>query len=105
MASHKETLVRFLEARVFDPIMRAQPDDLPAADRPQLAHVQDATRAEIERFRNYGSAEEVVTNFKRDLHSKPAKRIHRESRALKLPTLDDVRDEFLKRASDLGLDA
>jgi len=51
MASHKDELVRFLETRVFDPIMKAKPDDHGETDRDKLKHVQEATRAEIDRFR------------------------------------------------------
>ena len=64
--------------------------------------VQKATRAEIERFHNYGSAQDVVTNFRRDLDSAPAKRVHAKLRSLDLPTLNDVRDEFERRAGELG---
>jgi hypothetical protein len=47
----------------------------------------------------------VVVNFERDLDSEPAKKIHRESKALGLPTLNDVRDAFERKARDLGLNA
>jgi hypothetical protein len=68
----------------------------------KLEHVQKATRAEIERFHKYRSAQEVVTNFKRDLDSAPAKRIHAELRSLGLPTINDFREEFERRAEELG---
>ena len=56
-------------------------------------------------YRGYGSAEEVVTNFKRDLHSAPAKKIHAELKRLGLPTLNDIKDEFEAKARELGIDA
>ena len=73
------------------------------AEKKKLDHVREATRAEIDRYRNYGSAEEVVTNFKRDLHSSAAKKVHNELKSLHLPTLDDIRDEFEEKARDLGV--
>ena len=92
MASNaKQTLVDFLIDRAFEPVLRAKPDGRSEAEKRKLEHVQDATRKEIERFRHYGSAEQVVTNFRRDLDSEPAKRIHRELKALNLPTLNDFR--------------
>ena len=71
--------------------------------RVSQTNVQKATRAEIERFHNYGSAQEVMTNFRRDLDSEPAKRVHAELRSLDLPTLNDVRDEFERRAEELSV--
>jgi predicted amidohydrolase YtcJ len=74
--SKKEQLVRFLEQRAFRPVLNAKPSGRSEADRKRLEHVQRATKAEVARFHKYGSAEEVVTNFHRDLDSAPAKRIH-----------------------------
>ena len=100
----KRELVDFLVQMAFDPVLKAHPGGSDA-DRKKLEHVQNATRAEIERFRNYGSAEEVVVNFKRDLSSTPAKKIHAELKALGLPTINDLRDEFEDKARKLGVDA
>jgi hypothetical protein len=55
------------------------------------------------RFRGYRSAQDVVTNFKRDLTSAPAKTVHRWLAALGLPTLDDVREPFEELAAKHGL--
>jgi chromosomal replication initiation ATPase DnaA len=70
-----------------------------------LEHVQKATKAEIERYRHYASAEELVTNFKRDLSSSAAKKIHSELRNLHLPTIEDIRDEFERKAREMGVKA
>jgi len=67
--------------------------------------VEDATRAGIERYRGYGSAKEVVVNFKRDLDSEPARKAHAELKALGLPTVNDIRDELESQAKALGVDA
>jgi hypothetical protein len=99
----KDELVRFLEQRAFKPVLDAKPKGRSEAEQKKLENVQKATRAEIERFHNYSSAQEVVTNFRRDLNSEPAKRIHAELRSLDLPTLDDVRDEFERRAEELDV--
>ncbi len=101
MASDKKAeLLEFLERRAFNPVLHAK-----SGDKDTLEHVQRATRDEIERYRNYGSAEEVVINFKRDLHSSAAKKVHAELRRLHLPTIEDVRDEFEAKARELGVDA
>lgn len=99
----QKELVDFLVHRAFDPVLKAKPDGRSDAEKKKLEHVQDATRKEIERFRHYGSAEEVVTNFRRDLDSEPAKKIHRELKSLGLPTINDIREEFEDKARELGV--
>jgi len=104
MASEsKNELVEFLVRRAFDPVLEARPDGRSEAERRRLEHVQTATREEIERFRRYGSAGEVLTNFRRDLDSAPARKVHAELRSLGLPTLHEVQAEFEAKARDLGV--
>lgn len=96
--ANKQELIHFLEHRVFNPILRAKPDDYTDRDRPALEHVQKSTESEKDRYHHYGSADEVVLNFKRDLHSAAAKKIDSELSRLKLPSLPEVKDEFLNLA-------
>ncbi|SRR5579883_590124 len=98
---HKRELAEFIIRKAFDPVLRAKADGRSDADKRALEHVQKATQAEIERYRNYGSAEEVLTNFKRDLRSPPAKKVHAELRRLNLPTIQDIEDEVEKKAEAL----
>lgn len=65
--------------------------------------MQRRTETEIGRFHSYGSASEVLTNFRRDQNSEPAKKVHRQLSDLGLPTLNDVRPEFEELADELGL--
>lgn len=103
---HKQSeLVNFLKHRVFDPVLGADEGGRSDAEARKLKDVKDATRAEVDRYEHYGSAQDVVDNFKDDLTSEPAQKIERESRALDLPTLKDVRQDFEAKARDLGLDA
>jgi hypothetical protein len=101
----KRELVDFLVKKAFNPVLHAKADSRSGADKRKLEHVRDATRAEIERYRAYGSAEEVVTNFRRDLHSRAAKKVHAELQSLHLPTLGDIRDEFEDKARELGVES
>ena len=101
----RRELVEFLVRRAFDPVLAAKGNGRSEADKVTLERVQKATRAEIDRFRGYGSAEEVVLNFKRDLNSKPAKRIHSELKGLNLPTINDLREEFERKMSELDIPA
>lgn len=99
MAS-KQHLVDFLNRRVFQPVLKAKPDDYNGNERKKLEDVQDSTRSEIDRFNGYKDADEVILNYKRDLHSEAAKKVNRELEALKLPTLASVQEEFLKEAGE-----
>lgn len=103
MADARRQLLDLLEREAFDPVLHAKPEGRSETDKRKLAEVQDKTRSEIDRFRGYGSAREVVTNFKRDLSSEPAKKVHRELAALDLPTVNDVRDRFEAKARELNI--
>ena len=99
----REKLVDFLERKAFRPVLDADADSYPQSKRDRLKDVQEATRAEQERFRKYGSAQEVCRMFKDDLSSEPARKIHRELRDLGLPTLNDCKGEFERLAEEVGL--
>jgi hypothetical protein len=98
--ANKQELIHFLEQHVFNPILRAKPDDYSDRDRAALEHVQKSTTSEKDRYHHYGSADEVILNFKRDLHSTAAKKVDSELSRLKLPSLPEVKDEFLKLAEN-----
>ena len=94
MANRAE-LLRFLDSRVFNPIIRSKDSDYRGSDQKILADVQESTKGEKKRFHGYRSAQEVRDNYMSDLHSETAKRINKELQRLKLPRLPDVKDEFL----------
>jgi len=94
MASKKE-LLGFLDSRVFNPILRARKDNYKESQQQALADVQGSTKSEKQRFHGYGSAQDIRDNYMSDLHSETAKRINRELKRLKLPSLPEVKDEFL----------
>lgn len=98
----KDRLVDFLEKKAFRPVLNAKPDEYPENKRDKLRDVQRATESELERYRNYGSAEEVYRMYRNDLTSDAAERVHRELRNLDLPTLHDVREQFEQLAEDAG---
>jgi hypothetical protein len=98
MAS-KDELVRFLDQSVFDRILNASPDQYSGKQRDDLQYVQDRTRSEKERYHHYGSADEVIRMYKDDLHSENAKPVNHRLKELGLPRLEDVRDQFEKKAA------
>ena len=76
--SAKEQLVEFFEQRAFQPVLRAKESSVPQGKQDELDDLQDRTTAEIQRLHNYRSAEDVVTNFRRDLHSSNRRRFRRD---------------------------
>jgi hypothetical protein len=77
MAS-KQELLRFLDRHVFDPILHAAPNRYSKGDQKKLKDVQDRTHSEKKRFYQYRDADEIIVNYKRDLHSSTAKRVNSE---------------------------
>jgi hypothetical protein len=99
----KNRLVEYLKTRAFEPVLRARDDGRSEADKRRLQDVKEATRAEIDRYEHYGSAGDVYVNFKRDLDSEPARKIHSELKSLGLPTLNDIAGDFENEAQKLGV--
>lgn len=99
--SARNELVDFIIHRAFYPVLMA---DRAGPHRAMIEHVQAATRAEIDRFRGYGSAEEVIDGFERGFRSRPARDIHSKLKLLDLPVIDDLRDDFEHKVRELGLD-
>ncbi|HSV01809.1 MAG TPA: hypothetical protein VLI41_01265 [Phenylobacterium sp.] len=99
----KEHLVSYLKSRAFEPVLRARDDGRSETEKRKLSDVKKRTREEIDRFEHYGSAQEVYVNFKRDLDSEPAKKVHAELRSLGLPTINDIAGDFENEARKLGV--
>lgn len=95
---NEQELLHFLDQHVFDPILHASSRKYSEADQDKLKDVQDRTRSEKDCFRGYPSAQEIIDNYKSDLHSSTAKRVNAELEKLHLPTLPSVKDEFLSLA-------
>ena len=97
----KSDLVDFIVHRVFYPVLMAQ---RAGPNKALIERLQDAARREIERFRNYGSVEEVLNGFQRDVSSPPAKDNYSDLRSLNLPVISDLHEDFERKARELGLD-
>jgi hypothetical protein len=100
--SAKRQVAEFLDEKAFQPVLRAKPDDYPPNKRDKLKHVQRATESERKRYHGYYSAKKFVQMFHDDLSSDAAKKVDRELKDLRLPTLDDIRDQFDRRARTRG---
>ncbi len=91
----------FVVHRVFYPVLMLQRT---GPHKARIEHMQDATRAEIERFRTCGSIEEVVVNYKRYLGSESARNIHSGLKLLSFPASSDLHEGFEKKVRELGFE-
>lgn len=100
----KKQLLDLIDHKVFDPILKASLDDYKSnSDKKKLKDLQKTTKSTQESYHKYKSAEKVEEMFRDDLHSDAAKDVHKESRSLHLPTLNEIKDEFEQLADSLGV--
>ena len=69
MESDQQQLVHFLERRVWNPILKAEPSDYAESVRKRLERVQRKTVTQRERYRNYQHAGESPRSFRTTSHS------------------------------------
>ena len=101
----REKLLDFLDRRAFDPVLEASPDDYNENDRKKLKDIKAKTQSTKKRYhQNYDTAKEVVDNFKADLSSEAAEKVHDDLRDLGLPTLNEIKGDFDKLAKNLGVE-
>jgi hypothetical protein len=104
MASQREQLVNFINRKVFDPILNANPDKYGDDERKDLQYVQDKTKKDKERFeKEYTSADDVKENYLNDVSSEPAQKVDRKLKELDLPSLPKYKDEFEELCDRLGV--
>jgi Tfp pilus assembly protein PilO len=98
----REELLKFLNQKVFDPILRALPEDYESQDlKRKLNDVKTRTESEKHLFHEFQTAEEVKKNYLADLDFRIARKIDHELDELKLPSLPKVKDEFLRLCEKL----
>jgi hypothetical protein len=92
----RKELLKFLNQKVFDPILRALPEDYESEDlKKKLSNVKRHTESEKHLFHEFQTAEEVKKNYLANMDFRTAKKIDHELDELKLPSLPKVKDEFL----------
>lgn len=98
----REELLKFLNQKVFDPILRALPEDYKSEDlKRKLNNVKRRTESEKHTFHEFQTAEQVKKNYLADLDFRTARKIDHELDELKLPSLTKVKDEFLRLCEEL----
>lgn len=100
----KKKLIKFLDQKAFDPVLRARAERYPENKRTMLKNVQRSTKSERARYHRYSSAQKIVDMFRNDLHSELAHKVHRELGRLGLPKINDFRGDFERLAQRLGVE-
>jgi hypothetical protein len=92
----REELLRFLDRRAFNPVLRASLISLPDAERDRLEEVKGRTQQERRRYhQKYRSAAEVRRRFLADASSRAAVEADAALGRLRLPSLPDLKQDFL----------
>jgi hypothetical protein len=97
MATKKDAkgeLVKFIDKKAFDVIIKTSPDKFEEKDRKNFEDVKRKTGNEKEKFHHYKNAKDVKKNFLENTRSQPAHKLDKELKKLGLPTLPDLKDEF-----------
>jgi hypothetical protein len=98
----REELLKFLNQKVFDPILRALPEDYKSEDlKKKLNDVKKRNESEKHIFHELQTAEQVKKNYLADLDFRTARKTDYELDELKLPSLTKVKDEFLRLCEKL----
>lgn len=97
MAS-KDELLALLDKHVFHPTLNAREDRYDEKQRQQLRDLQRRTEEEKARFHGYDSPERIVAVYQEEITSELARPMNSRLKDLGLPTLPDVRDQFLRLA-------
>ncbi|MGB7786449.1 MAG: hypothetical protein WBL27_10135 [Salinimicrobium sp.] len=100
----RKKLVNFLNKKLFDPILEKSKDDYDSeALKRRLEEMQQSTKREKERFRQYDTPEEVRENYLNDLSSDAAEDVNEELKELDLPRLPQFKKEFLDLCKELDV--
>ncbi len=76
----------------------AKPERYDEKQRKELRDLQRRTEEEKARFHGYDSAERIIAVFREEIASETARPMNARLKDLGLPTLPDVRDQFLRLA-------
>jgi hypothetical protein len=100
----KKKLLDFIDKKAFDVVINADAKKYSKEDQKKLEDIQRKTKNEKDQFHNdYKNAREVKEGFLSDVRSDAAKKVDKELGHLNLPTLPELKDDFLKLCDQLGV--
>jgi hypothetical protein len=100
----RKQLLDFINKKVFNPVLSADPEKYDEDDREKLKDIQLKTKNEQKQFENdFMTAEKVKKGYLSDVRSEAAKKLNAELKKLELPILPDFKDEFKDLCEKLGV--
>ena len=100
----KKQLLDFIDKKAFDVVLNANLEKYDKGDRKKLEDIQRKTKNEKDQFHNdYKNAKEVKNGFLSDVRSDAAQKLDKELRHLHLPTLPQIKDDFMKLCDKIGV--
>lgn len=99
MASKNE-LLDYLDKHVFLRILHASERDRGAKELEDLKELKVRIHDEMGRFHGFDSAEKIVEVYRQETEAEVARPVNARLKDLGLPTLADVRQEFLTLAGE-----
>jgi len=105
MANDKtKQLLDFIDKNAFDVVLKANPDKYSDEDKKKLEDIQRKTKNEQKQFHDdFKNPDDVKKGFLSDTRSEAAKKLDKELKHLKLPTLPDIKDDFMALCDKLGV--
>lgn len=92
----REELLKFLDQKVFAPILQALPEDYKSEGLIKKLHnVKRRTEREKHQFYQLQTSEEVKKTYLSDLDFRTARKTDHELDELNLPSLPKVKNDFL----------
>ena len=91
----KRELLKFLDNKVFDPVLNAHEKDYQAGEnQKKFEKAKKSIEEEKQRFHNLNTAEDIKQHFEENLNSGPAQKVYSDLKTLNLPRLPQYEDEF-----------
>ena len=103
----REELVKFLDEKLFDPILHASADNYKSEDlKKKLHEVKKHIEREKHRFHDqaqYPSAADIKKNILTDLQSRTGRKMDHDLDELELPSFPKIKSGFLKLCEELKM--
>ncbi len=103
----REELVKFLDEKLFEPVLHASADDYKSEDlKKKLHEVQKHIEKEKHRFHDqarYPAVAEIKKDILLDLQSRTGRKLGHDLAELELPSFPKIKDGFLKLCDELKI--
>jgi hypothetical protein len=98
----REELLEFIDKNAFDVILKTKTERFEGKDKENFEGILKKTENEKKKFHNdYKTPEEVKQNFLQNVRSEAAEKVNKDLEKFGLPTLPQLKDEFMELCKKL----